>query len=58
VNHPSIVTIIACWLAFVVYWIDSARGAKPAEERQSLLLSMPYRAPLTAGGILLVPFVI
>ena len=49
----SNLTIIACWIIFVVYWMICARGVKPAAERQSWLSSQKHRLPLLLGGILL-----
>jgi protein-S-isoprenylcysteine O-methyltransferase Ste14 len=46
-------TVSACWIIFILYWAVSARGTKPALERQSWLSSLAHRGPLTLGGILL-----
>jgi len=47
------ITIIACWIFFVVYWIISARGLKPVAEREALWSGLMYRVPMSLGGILL-----
>ena len=38
----------ACWALFILYWIASAVGAKPAAEKQSVWSSLAHRIPL--GG--------
>jgi protein-S-isoprenylcysteine O-methyltransferase Ste14 len=45
--------IIGCWIIFMGYWLISAFGQKAAVEKKSFLSSLPYRIPLTLGGLLL-----
>jgi len=45
--------IIGCWIFFIGYWAISAFGQKAAAEQKSFLSSLPYRTPLTLGGLLL-----
>jgi protein-S-isoprenylcysteine O-methyltransferase len=45
--------IIGCWIVFIGYWAVSAFGQKATAEQKSWLSSMPYRVPLTLGGLLL-----
>ena len=49
----SNLAICACWLIYIVYWVGSARGAKPVAERQSWLSFLVHRGPILLGGILL-----
>jgi protein-S-isoprenylcysteine O-methyltransferase Ste14 len=44
--------IVACWLVFLLYWIISARGAKPSAERPSAARVLAYRLPNLLGVIL------
>lgn len=46
--------IWGCWIVFLLYWIVSARGAKPVQERQSLISEWSWRAPLLLGAALLI----
>ncbi len=52
-TRASDITIIACWIFFVVYWTVSARGLKKVAERETLLAGLMYRVPMSLGGILL-----
>jgi protein-S-isoprenylcysteine O-methyltransferase Ste14 len=45
--------IIGCWIIFMCYWLISAFGQKAMAEKKSFLSSLPYRIPLTLGGLLL-----
>jgi hypothetical protein len=49
----SNLTILACWIILVVYWIAKGRAVKPVLEQQSRSASRAYRIPLLLGGILL-----
>lgn len=45
--------IIGCWIFFIGYWTVTAFRQKRAAERNSFVSSLPYRAPLILGGLLL-----
>ncbi|MGB7767712.1 MAG: isoprenylcysteine carboxylmethyltransferase family protein [Verrucomicrobiia bacterium] len=45
--------IVGCWVIFIAYWLISAFGQKATAEQKSFLSSLPYRLPLTLGGLLL-----
>jgi protein-S-isoprenylcysteine O-methyltransferase Ste14 len=49
----SNLTILACWLTFMGYWMISAPKGKPTVERQDWPSFMVHRAPLALGGLLL-----
>ena len=46
--------ILACWLAFLAYWIISARRLKAVAEKQSLLSGLAHRLPVGLGWWLMV----
>ena len=50
----SNLTICACWLIYIVYWIGSARRLKLVVKRQSWLSIIAHRIPVMLGGFLLV----
>jgi len=50
----SNLTISACWLIYIVYWIGSARRLKPVVERQSWSSIVAHRSPIMLGIFLLV----
>ena len=50
----SNLTICACWLIYIVYWIGSARRLKRVVKRQSWLSIIAHRIPVMLGGFLLV----
>ena len=45
--------ILACWLAFLAYWIISARRLKAVAEMQSRLSALAHRLPVGLGWWLL-----
>jgi protein-S-isoprenylcysteine O-methyltransferase Ste14 len=45
--------IIACWAAFIGYWLLNARGRKPTAERESWVSVVIHRSPTALGGMLL-----
>jgi len=51
--------IPACWIAFLAYWLISARATKKTAERQSFVAGMIYRVPQILGALLIfkpIPF--
>jgi protein-S-isoprenylcysteine O-methyltransferase Ste14 len=46
--------IEATWLAWVLYWVWSARGAKPAAREAGLAQQLAYRIPVMLGFALLI----
>jgi len=45
--------IVACWIAFVVYWFISAQSVKAVAEKQSLASALQHRIPVGLGWWLL-----
>ncbi len=45
-DAASTFIIVACWIAFLVYWAVSARRVKPIAEKQSLGSVLAHRIPL------------
>lgn len=43
----------ALWLAWIAYWLASARGVKPARRRESLASRAAHALPLVAAALLL-----
>jgi protein-S-isoprenylcysteine O-methyltransferase Ste14 len=45
--------ILALWLAWALFWVVSARGAKTTRRRESAASRFAHVFPLTVGGVLL-----
>jgi len=46
-------TIIGCWITFVVYWFVSALGQKAIAEKQNIASALAHRIPVGLGWFLL-----
>jgi protein-S-isoprenylcysteine O-methyltransferase Ste14 len=51
-SKPDFALAVALWGAWLVFWIASARAAKPVQRRESLLSRALQTLPITVGGLL------
>jgi protein-S-isoprenylcysteine O-methyltransferase Ste14 len=52
-NIPARLIIIACWIAFLGFWLVTASATKDLAERESASSRLGYTLPMMAGAVLL-----